>query len=258
MSSIPIGVQLYSVRHDLARDPLATLKAVAAMGYTGVEFFGEPQRSAQELREMLDEARIACCGWHVPYALLQDDKLEETVAFHRTLGNDKLICPGVPEELRRTHADWLRLAAFFDGVAAKLAPHGMVTGYHNHHIEFTPLEGEQPWDTLFGHTGRGVVMQFDTGNGLYGGADVLGIIRKYPGRAVTVHIKPYAPSAAEGDPEAGFRPLIGDDDIDWLAFFAACETVGGTQWYIVEYESDLYPPLEAVDRCLQALRKMGK
>jgi sugar phosphate isomerase/epimerase len=103
-------------------------------------------------------------------------------------------------------------------------------------------------------------MQYDNGNSLSGGADIdtAGIIRKYPGRAVTVHLKPYTPSLAKDDLHAGFRPLIGEDEIPWDEFFQACETVGGTEWYIVEYESDAYPPLEAVDRCLQALRAMGK
>ena len=94
-------------------------------------------------------------------------------------------------------------------------------------------------------------MQLDTGNARHGGADILAILRKYPGRAKTVHLKPY--SATEG-----FRPAIGDDDTPWEEVFHLCETTGGTEWYIVEYESDAYPPLEAVRRCLEGLRALGK
>ncbi len=258
MSSIPIALQLYSVRHELAQDLRGTLQAVAEMGYAGVEFAGPPQHDAQDLRALLDEFGLACCGWHTPFALVQDDRLAETVAFHQALGNDKVIVPGIPAELRQTRDDWLRLADFFNRLADKLAPHGLRTGYHNHHVEFQPLEGEAPWDTFFSHTDPTVIMQLDNGNALYGGADVVAIIRRYPGRAVTVHLKPYSRAAGADNPVDGFRPLIGEDEIPWGAFFQACESVGGTQWYIVEYESDAYPPLEAVKRCLQALRAMGK
>ena len=63
---------------------------------------------------------------------------------------------------------------------------------------------------------------------------------------------------AIGLAHAGFRPVIGEDDLPWAEIFRRCETAGGTEWYVVEYESDAYPPLEAVDRCLKAVRAMGK
>jgi len=242
----------------MQKDVGATLNAVAEIGYEGVEFAGFFGHAAQELREMLDECGLVCCGSHTPFGAVQDDKLLETIAFNKTLGNRFLIVPGIPEELRKNRADWLKLAGFFNELAGKLAAHDMFTGYHNHHIEFVPLEGEQPWDTFFGNTNEEVVMQLDTGNALYGGADVVAILQRYPGRAKTVHLKPYSPSAAKEDPQLGFRPIIGDDEIAWRDVFHLCETTGGTEWYIVEYESDAYPPLEAVKRCLEKLKAMGK
>jgi sugar phosphate isomerase/epimerase len=253
VTNIPIGLQLFSVRHELADDLPGTIKAVAGMGYEGVEFFGAPQHPAAALKAVLADNGLACCGWHVPFSLMQDDKLEETIAFHKALGNNKLIVPGIPAELRQSRADWLKLADFFNQLAEKLAANDMITGYHNHHIEFQPLDGEKPWDTLFGNTRQEVSMQLDTGNAISGGGDAVEIVKQYPGRSVTIHLKPYAPSLAGEDRHAGFRPLIGEDETDWEALLKACETVGGTEWYIVEYESDAYPPLEAVDRCLQAL-----
>ncbi len=261
MSQLPIALELYSVRNELAQDVRGTLQAVAQMGYQGVEFAGPPRHAPELLKGLLAEFGLACAGWHVPFALVQDDKLAETIAFHQTLGNDKLIIPGIPAELRQSRADWLKLADFFNQLAANLAPHGMVTGYHNHHVEFAPLDGELPWDTFFGNTDPSIIMQLDTGNAVFGKAEILPLFEKYPGRAITVHLKPYSFSAAEANPadeHAGFKPIIGQDETPWAEVFAACEGVGGTQWYIVEYESDAYPPLEAVDRCLQALRAMGK
>jgi len=258
MARVPIGLELYSVRHDLEKDPAGTLKAVAEMGYEGVEFAGPPKRDADELRAMLDDVGLVCCGWHTGFAMVQDDQLEATVALNKTVGNRRVIVPGIPGELRQTRSDWRKLADFFNELADKLAPHDMVTGYHNHNIEFTPLDGEDPWDTFFGATERRVIMQLDTGNAVFGGGDIVAILKKYPGRAGTVHLKPYSQEAGKEEPRQGFRPIIGEDDTPWQEVFELCETSGATDWYIVEYESDAFPPLEAVERNLKSLKAMGK
>ena len=261
MATLPIGLELYSVREAFQEDPAGTLKAVAAMGYAGVEFAGAPVASGAELRALLRDAGLVCCGWHTPWAAVQEDRLEETIALNAAVGNRFVIVPGIPQQLTTSRADWLKLAGFFNDLARTLAPHGMVTGYHNHHLEFQELDGEPPWDTLIGNTDEGVVMQLDLGNAARGGADVVAVLERYPGRARSVHLKPYsfaAARAAGDDAHAGFRPVIGEDDLPWAEIFRRCETGGGTEWYVVEYESDAYPPLEAVDRCLKALRAMGK
>ncbi|OPZ85866.1 MAG: Inosose dehydratase [bacterium ADurb.Bin429] len=250
---IPIGLELYSVRHDFARDPLGTLKTVAEMGYEGVEFAGPPALSGMLLRAMLDEVGLVCCGWHTPFAMVQDDQLAATIALNKAVGNRRVIVPGIPRELVDSRAKWRAMADFFNALADKLAPHDMVTGYHNHTVEFTPLDGEHPWDTFFGNTDPRVVMQLDTGNAMHGGADPAAILRQYPGRAGAVHLKPYTPGASEP-----FKAPIGEDASDWPAIFAACDAAAATDWYIVEYESDAYPPLEAVDKCLRGLKGMGK
>jgi sugar phosphate isomerase/epimerase len=258
MAKVPIALELYSVRHDLEKDTRGTLKAVAEMGYEGVEFAGGTKATGEELRGYLDEFGLVCCGWHTPISAVQDSTLEQTITLNKTVGNPNIIIPGLPGEMTRTRADWLKTAQFFNALAAKLAPHGMATGYHNHHVEFQALDGELPWDTFFGNTNKEVIMQLDTGNAIYGGAEILSILEKYPHRAITVHLKPYSHTAAKENPHHGFRPVIGEDEVPWDTVFHLCETIGDTQWYIVEYESDAYPPLEAVERCLKNLRAMGK
>ena len=258
MARIPIGLELYSVRHDLEKDARATLKAVASMGYEGVEYAGPPKHDFKEIRKMLDEFKIVCCGWHVPFDMMQDDKLAETIELSRTLGNTRLIVPWIPEELRKTRAGWLEVAKFFDSLVDKLKPHGMAPGYHNHHFEFSQLEGEVQWDIFFGATRKEVIMQLDTGNALHGGGLSVPVLKRYPGRAKSVHLKPYSSKLANQGEHASFRPVIGEDEIPWAEVFRLCEMIGGTEWYVVEYESDAYPPLEAVECCLKALKKMGK
>ena len=204
MTRIPIGLELYSVRNEMDKDVYGTLKAVAKMGYEGVEFAGPPKHSGRVLRAMLDEFGLVCCGWHTPFAMVQDDQLDATVDLNQIVGNRRIIVPGIPGNLSDTRDKWRKMAGFFNALAGKLAPHDMVTGYHNHNIEFKPLDGEKPWDSLFANTDRKVIMQLDIGNAASGGADSVAILKQYPGRAGTVHLKPYSPSKAKPDPNQGW------------------------------------------------------
>jgi len=126
----------------------------------------------------------------------------------------------------------------------------MMVGYHNHNIEFTPMDGEKPWDTFFGNTVKDVIMQFDIGNAMHGGADAPPYLEKYPGRAITVHLKEFS--------KTNDKAILGEGDVPWKRIFELCETIGKTKWYIVEQESYAYPPLECVAKCLENLKKMGK
>ncbi len=250
MAKIPIGLQLYSVREDCKQDLPRVLEAVSKMGYVGVEFAGYYDHPAPELRRLLDDNGLVCCGTHTGIPSLLGDELERTMEFNRVLGNPYLVVPGLPPEYRDSRAAWLKTAALFNDISERVRPHDFYTGYHNHYIEFSAMDGELPWDTFFANTKPEVLMQLDTGNALHGGGDPAPFIERYPNRALTVHLKEYS---ATND-----KALIGEGDVDWPAIFSLCESVGATRWYIVEQESYAYPPLECVDKCLQKLRAMGK
>lgn len=243
---IPIGLQLYSVRHECEKDLPRVIKAVADMGYKGVEFAGYYKRSAAELRKLLDDHGLVCCGTHTPRPTLNPDQLEATIEFNKTLGNKYLVVPSISG---KTKAAWLEQANYFNEAADKVKSHGMLVGYHAHGHDFQPVEGEIPWHLFFGNTKKEVIMQLDTGNCLSGGADPVEVLKKYPGRATTIHLKEHG-----GPPEA----VIGGGDVKWPEVFAFCEQQGGTEWYIVEHERKRPDPLAEVKRCLEALKGMGK
>jgi len=247
---IPIGLQLYSVRHECTKDLVATVTAVGKMGYKGVEFAGYYDRDAKTLRKLLDDCGLKCCGTHTRIETLTADKFDATVEFNQILGNKFLIVPGLPKKNTESRQAWLEVANLFNKLADKAKAHGMRIGYHNHSIEFKPLDGELPWDTFFGNTKKEVIMQFDTGNAMHAGGEALVFLKKYPGRATTVHLKPFSKSKP--------KALIGEDELPWKEIFAECETSGKTEWYIVEYESDAFPPLVSVEKCLDVLRGWGK
>jgi len=248
--TLPIALQLYSVRADCARDMAGTIRAAAEMGYVGVEFAGWNGHSAKDLRAMLDDNNLRCAGAHVGLDTMLGDDLEKSIEFHRTLGNEFLIVPGLPAPRRETREKLLETAHLFNEVAQKLAPHGMKTGYHSHHFDFEYFGDELAWDVLFGNTQSDVVMQFDTGNALSAGFPAPPFLERYPNRATTVHLKEHS----DTNPGA----FIGEGDVPWPTIFELCETLGGTQWYIVEHETYPIAPLDCARRELENLKKMGK
>lgn len=246
---IPVGVQLYSVRDQCAKDLPGTIAKVAEMGYDGVEFAGYYDYSAKDLRKILDDNGLKCCGTHTQMDTLSKANLEATIEFNQTLGNKYLICPWLKPDDNNPKQAWLDHAKRFNEIAERVEKEGMVVGYHCHAHDFHALDsGEIPWDILFGNTGNSVVMQIDTCNCMTGGGDPVAYLKKYPGRSLTVHLKEYSAS----NPNA----ILGEGDVAWDEVFALCETIGKTEWYIIEEEKNIYPSLEAVDLCLKNYKKL--
>jgi sugar phosphate isomerase/epimerase len=251
MARIPIAVQLWSVKEQCNEDFAGTLEAIAEMGYDGVELAGFHGQSPADVKAMVEDAGLAIAGHHLSLARFLGDELEPTIEADKILGNRYLICAWVPPADRETEDGLLALADRFNDIAGRLAAHGMRFGYHNHLEEFQPMaDGRLPWDVLFDALSEEVIMQVDTGNAMAGGGDPLGSLERFPGRAVTVHLKEHS---ATND-----QPLVGEGDVPWQDVFRLCETVGGTEWYIVEQERYPYPPMESIARCLKNLRAMGK
>lgn len=247
---IPVGLQLYSVRKECEKDFVGTVAAVARMGYQGVEFAGYYNYDARDLRKLLDDNGLKCCGTHTQLDTLLGDQFEKTVEYNKILGNQYLIVPWLAEEKRKTVQDWIALAGMFNELADKAQSHGMRVGYHNHTFEYQPLEGQLPWDVFALNTNWNVILQFDSGNAGEGGAETLPFLKKYPGRTVTIHLKEFS--------KTNKKAILGEGDVPWPEVFKVCETIGGTEWYIIEEEKDVYPPLQCVEMCLQNFRKINK
>jgi sugar phosphate isomerase/epimerase len=245
--NIPVGVQLYSVREAAAKDLPAVLEALAKMGYKGVEFAGYYgwENKPKDLRKLLDDNGLKCCGTHTDLETVTGDALKATAELNRVLGNPYLIVPSLTIEGAEA---WKAMAATFNDIAAKAGALGARVGYHAHQWDFRKLGDTTPWEIFFDNTNKDVIMQIDTGNCLQGGGDPVAMLKKYPGRATTVHIKDFG-----GSDES----VIGEGKVRWAEVFEACEGAGGTAWYIVEHETGARP-LESVKGCLEGLRKMGR
>lgn len=250
---IPVALQLYTVGGDLKKDPAGTLAKVAELGFKGVEFAGYPSPDAKAVRKMLDEHGLKCCGAHVGLNTLKGDNFQKSVEFAKMIGNTRLIAPSLfrnftndPEKDKKTIEE---TADEMNEIAEKLKPEGLRTGFHCHPGEFKKIGDTTVWDIFFSRAHKDVIMQCDLGHMGSAGVDPVVYLNRYPGRASTVHVKPSAKNKRGG--------LVGDsdDDLNWPAIFKACETVGGTEWYIVEYDGG---SMEKAEKTIDLLRKWGK
>ena len=237
-TGLPLATQLFPVGDMLAKDLRGTLKRVKEAGYDGVEFFGALKYPAHDVRYALEEAGLQIAGWHTPWAYLSPDNIYSTITYNKVLGNQFIIVPWMPDEVLYTKDGCLGFAKGLTWVADVLGMHGMVTGYHNHATEFRPTDDtkELPWDIIAQNTPSNVVMQNDIGNGMTGGGDMVSMLKKYPGRGVSVHVKPFA---------AENRSTFFDDSncvINWDEYFQICRKDAGVRWYIIEYlDNERFP-----------------
>jgi len=246
---IPIGVQLYCVRRELAQNFDETMEAVAGIGFEGVEFADYFKRTAKQLRKCLDDNGLRCCGTHIYLSDMQGDKLKETVEFNQILGNQYLIVRWLDQKQLATPAAFAKTVAAFRQVAENLRPHGMRIGFHNHEHIFDRHQGKMLWNILADETPREVILQLDTGNAsMREGVDVIQLLERNPGRTATIHIKPYSAK----NPNA----YVGEDELNWPRIIELCETTAGTEWYIIEYEREGIPPLKALKDNYVRFKKM--
>ena len=250
---IPIGLQLYTIGGDMRKDPAGSLAKVAQLGFKGVEFAGYPSQDAKEVRKMLDDNGLKCCGSHTGINTLKGDNFAKSVEFAKIIGNTRLIAPSLfgrfsndAEKDKKMIED---IADALSEIAEKLKPEGLRTGFHCHPGEFKKIGDSTVWDIFFSRAKKEVIMQCDLGHMGTAGVDPVAYLNKYPGRASSVHVKPSAKNKRGG--------LVGDsdDDLKWPEIFKACESVGGTEWYIVEYDGG---SMEKAEKTIDLLRKWGK
>ena len=245
---LPVGLQLWSVRTECARDFAGAIAAVAKMGYEGVEFAGYYENKAQDVRKMLDDNGLRCCGTHTNLDTLTGDNLAKTIEFNKVIGNKYLIVPALDNKKLTTKEAWLDTAKVFNKIAEKTKDAGMRVGFHNHWWDLKEIDGKKQLDILLDNTSKDVIMQLDTYHVMRGGGDPVDYLNRYPGRALTIHLKEYSATNE--------KALVGEGDVKWQEIFEVCESTGGTQWYIIEEESGEYPPLEAVETSLKNYRKL--
>jgi len=245
LSRIPVGLELYSVREELKRDPESTVRAVGKMGYQCVEFyapyFERTDNQTKDMRKLLDDLGVRCYSTHNSIDYLSPQNLPRTRDLNRSLGAKYVVVASA--EPKPGPDGWKWIADSLNSAAEKLEPAGLKIGYHNHEPEFTPVNGVRPLDILAKNTKPSIMLQLDVGTCLAAGSDPVAWIKANPGRIHSMHCKDWSP-----DPDKGYKVLFGEGVADWKSIFAAAESVGGIEYYLLEQEGSRFPELETAQQ----------
>ena len=248
---IPVGLELYSVRDELQKDLMGTVTAVAKMGYQCVEFFspyyGWTPAYAKQVRKLMGDLGIRCLSTHNGPQSFTADGLPHAIELNQAIGSQFIVfaSAGKVDSLD----GWKRVAETLNQGAEKMKPAGLRPGYHNHQLEFKPIDGQRPIEVLAANTGKDVMLQLDVGTCIEAGSDPVAWVDKNPGRIRSMHCKDWSP-------EQGYKVLVGEGVAPWKKLFQAAETTGGIEFYLVEQEGSRYPQLETAERCLANFRKL--
>ncbi len=254
----PIGLELYSVRTELARDLPGTLRAVAQMGYEVVEFYAPyfewTAPKAKEVRRLMDDLGLRCNSTHNHIeSFTPGDGIGHAIELSQILGVRHLIMASAPAGTQGAEG-YKALCGRLSEAVEQLKPHGLTAGYHNHQAEWAAAEGQtRIVDLIAANTPPEFVLQFDVGTCLEAGADPIAWIKANPGRIKTVHLKDWAPGKPEDD--KGYRVLFGEGSAPWKDITAAAESIGGVEYYLLEQEGSRYSEFETAQRCLANWKK---
>jgi sugar phosphate isomerase/epimerase len=251
-----LGLELFSVREELAKDLFGTVRTVAKIGYEAVEFFSpyyqwEPAY-AKQVRQLLDEVGLRAPSTHNGANVFTPDGLKKAIELNQIIGSNLIVMASAGRGVA-TLDDWKRVAERLTAASETLRPLGMRAGFHNHQLEFTAIDGTRPMDVLARHTPQDVVLQLDVGTCVHAGQDPVAWIKANPGRITSIHCKDWAPGEGENK---GYHVLTGEGAAPWKAIRAAAESVGGVETYLIEQEGSRFPPFETAAKCLSAWKAM--
>jgi len=264
------GIQLYSVRDDMKKDPSGTLKALADMGYKYVEHANYVDRkfygyTAKEFKKLLKDLDLKMPSGHTVMRIEHwddakkdfTDEWKATVEDAAELGQQFVISPWMDEKLRNNHDELMRFLDLFNRSGELCKKSGMKFGYHNHDFEISTKVGDETlYDVILKNTDPSLVIhQLDIGN-FYGvGGRGEDFIRRYPGRFVSMHVKDEIKS------EKGERyesTVLGKGVVNVKGILDLAKKSGGTRHFIIEQESyQGQQPLDAVKTDLAIMKSWG-
>ena len=270
---LPIALQLYSVRDDMAADFEGTLKKVKAMGYEGVEFAGLYDHGAAQIRELLQEMNLIPISAHVPYAEMLGDP-EKVLGEYSAIGCKYVAVPYLENQYRPGTSGFTGVIDAIKILGKAVNEKGMTLLYHNHDFEFVKVDGEYGLDVLYSSVPADLLQtELDTCWVNVAGESPAAYIEKYAGRAPVVHLKDFV---MPGRKPAKLYALIGIDDggqqdsgnafefrpvgygVQNMPVILEAAGKAGTEWVVVEQDNPSMgkSPLECAEMSINYLRTL--
>ena len=165
-NQIPIGLELYSVRHELEKDPSGTLQKVAQMGYQCVEFYSPyydwTPDHAKDVRQELDKIGLRCYSTHNGKESFAPGGLEKAIELNKILGTRYIVLAHPGEDVK-TIDQWKQIAETLNTANTRMRSAGLHAGYHNHDVEWKPVDGQKPIEIIASSTDKSIMLQLDVG-----------------------------------------------------------------------------------------------
>lgn len=244
-----IGVQLYTVRGEMAKDFDGSLKKIAELGFKEVEFAGYYNRTPQQIKSVLTQFGLDSPAAHVPLASLQKE-LDKTIENAKAIGHRYLICPYLEDKDRKTLDQYKQHAALFNKAGEACKKAGIQFGYHNHDFEFEAKGGKLPYDLLLEETDKNLVkMELDLYWIVKANHDPVAYMSKHPDRFALVHVKEMDKTAKRGITE------VGRGVIDFKTIFAKAPK-GAIKHYFVEQDTTPGSPFDSLKASIDYLKNL--
>src|SRR5579871_3251267 len=251
---IPVGLELFSVREQLAKDLNGTVTAVAKMGYEVVEFFSPyfnwTSDYAREVKKLMDDLGIRCNSTHNGANAFTGDGIAKAIELNHALGS-KFVVMASAGRMEPGLDGWKKLSETITQACEKFRTAGLRAGYHNHQAEFTPLEGKRPIEVIAANTPKDFMLQLDVGTCVEMKSDPVAWIKANPGRINSLHLKDWAPGEGKA-----YQVLFGEGVSPWKEIFRAAESTGGVEYYLIEQEGSRFPPIETAEKCIANWKQM--
>ncbi len=233
--NLQVALELYTVRDETSRDFVGTLRRVALLGYTGVEFAGYGNLTAPEMSALLAETGLRPVATHLRLDALQDSHLDEAIHYCQDIGCSIIVLPSLPQE-RRTLEGIQALAPQLNAIGQRCQQHGITFGYHNHDFEFTRVDGTYLLDYLLQLTDASLVkIELDVYWAAYAGVDPVAYLQRHADRIALIHLKDMAADRSMTE--------VGKGILDMQSMCAFAEE--HSLWGIVEHDHPEIPSLES-------------
>lgn len=263
----PIGLQIYTVREEAAKDLRGTLKVIADIGYSEIELAGQPEQPAAEIRRLLADCGLVAPSMHASMRTLQKSA-EQCIEYAHAIGAQYLVCsfpstfdsrslPIDSMAAKLTLDDWKWNADRLNRIGELARQAGMRCGYHNHNMEFRSYDGVIAFDELLRRTDPALVtVELDIGWVVTAGHDPATYLRKHADRISLLHVKDVSKNLQVTQEPRAQTTEVGSGRIDWKVLFAAADPKL-IRHYFVEQENFERSPLEAVKVSFDYLRQLG-
>lgn len=257
------GIQLYTVRQEMEADPVGTLSAIKAIGYSHVEgasydkrrFYGQPK---ENFKRIVEDQGLKMFSNHISFGKPgnkdeydMQNNWEQVCEDAAYMGQKYIVCPWLPQEVRNTIDDYKRTAQLLNKCGAQAKKYGLTLCYHNHAFEFTPIGKIQPFDILLNETESDLVkFELDIYWTHRAGVNTKKFIKKNKGRFPLFHVKDMENSSDKSFVE------VGTGVIDWKKMFNLADIAGMEYFYIEQDDMKKYKPMESIKISFDNLKRI--